>query len=158
MPTDPDLTAADSSQTVVRDGLVRGRGDVVAVIAAGGAIGSSARYALAQLLPHLPGQVAWSTVIANLTGAFLLGLLMVFVNDVWRPNRYVRPFLGVGVLGGYTTFSTYMLDAYSLVQAGHIGSLAGYVILTLVGGLLAVALGAVTGRLVGRVGRLRWTR
>ncbi|MGO4603968.1 fluoride efflux transporter CrcB [Terrabacter sp. 2YAF2] len=130
--------------------LFRGRGDVLAVIALGGAVGSTSRYAVALLLPHAPDRIPWSTVTANLTGAFLLGVLMVFVNEVWPTNRYVRPLLGVGVLGGYTTFSTYMLDAHALAAAGALGALAAYVLVTLIGGLIAVRLGAAFGRLLTR--------
>ena len=148
--TDPDVTSADHPERVPREGLVRGRGDVLAVIAVGGALGSTARFGLAVWFTHSPDQIAWSTVIANLTGALLLGLLMVFVNDVWPPNRYVRPFLGVGILGGYTTFSTYMLDARALAAAGQSAAFAGYLLLTLFGGLAAVWLGATLGRLLTR--------
>ncbi|EWT01902.1 camphor resistance protein CrcB [Intrasporangium oryzae NRRL B-24470] len=153
IPTDPDVTAADRPRAVAREGLVRGRLDVLGVIAVGGALGSAARFGLATIVPHGRTEIAWSTVIANLTGAFLLGLLMVFVNEVWPPQRYVRPFLGVGVLGGYTTFSTYMLDAHALVDAGRALSLVTYLLSTLVGGLVAVWLGAASGRLVVRRGR-----
>ena len=71
------------------------------------------------LWPHDPSQIAWSTFAVNVAGGFLLGLLMVFVSDVWPPHRYVRPFLGVGVLGGFTTFSTYMLDTHAIFVAGR---------------------------------------
>lgn len=151
MPEDrPTKPHAVAPQRVARPGLFRGRGDVLAVIALGGAVGSTARYAVALLLPHAPDRIPWSTVTANLTGAFALALLMVFVNDVWPSNRYVRPLLGVGVLGGYTTFSTYMLDAHALAAAGAFGALVAYVLVTLVGGLIAVRLGAAFGRLLTR--------
>ena len=148
--TDPNVTSADHPEGVARQGLLRGRGDVLAVIALGGALGSAARYAVGLLLPHAPDRIPWSTVTANLTGAFLLGVLMVLVNDVWPPNRYLRPLLGVGVLGGYTTFSTYMLDARALAAADELGALGVYVLVTLVGGLLAVWLGAALARLLAR--------
>jgi fluoride exporter len=129
-----------------RPPLLRGRWDVLAVIAAGGALGSLARWALGEAFPHGDGEVAWGTVLANLSGAFLLGVLMVFVLDVWRANRYVRPFLGVGVLGGYTTFSTYMLDTRDLLAAGEPAAAFGYLFGTLLAGLLAVWLGVAVAR------------
>ncbi len=129
-----------------RPPLLQGRWDVLAVIAAGGALGSLARWALSEVFPRGDGQVAWGTVLANLSGAFLLGVLMVFVLDVWRANRYSRPFLGVGVLGGYTTFSTYMLDTRDLLAAGEPAAAFGYVFGTLLAGLLAVWLGAAGAR------------
>lgn len=152
MPTDPDVTASDHPRAIAREGLLRGRLDVLAAIALGGALGSAARYGVAALVPHAPTEIAWSTVTTNLTGAFLLGLLMFFVNEVWPPQRYIRPFLGVGVLGGYTTFSTYMLDAHALVEAGRTSSLVTYVLVTLAGGLVAVWLGGASGHLIVRRG------
>lgn len=71
---------------------------------------------------------------------------MVFVVDVWPPTRYVRPFLGVGVLGGFTTFSTYMLDTRAMLTAGRPFGAAGYLVGTLLVGLVAVWLGIVTAR------------
>ncbi len=135
---------------------VRARSDLLAVIAVGGALGSAARYGVAEAMPHHPGSFPWSTVTVNVAGAFLLGLLMVFLMDVWPPTRYVRPFLAVGVLGGFTTFSTYMVDAHTLLAAGAVVPALAYVLGTLVVGLAAVWLGMVTGRWLSRTpGRRR---
>jgi CrcB protein len=117
---------------------VRERWDVLLVIAAGGALGSLGRWALAEAFPHGEGHVAWGTFVANVTGALLLGVLMVLVLDVWPPHRYVRPFLGVGVLGGYTTFSTYMLDTRALLASGEVPTALTYLFGTLLCGLAAV--------------------
>jgi len=133
--------------------VVRRRWDVLAVIAAGGAVGSLARWGLTQLLPHPAGTFPWATFTANVSGCLLLGVLMVFVIQVWPPSRYVRPFLGVGVLGGYTTFSTYMLDARNLLVSGQAGLAGRYVAATLAAGLAAVWVGATCARLV-----VRWAR
>jgi fluoride exporter len=130
--------------------LVRGRGDVLAVIAAGGALGSLARWALTEMLPAGRHEVAWATWTANVMGSFLLGVLMVFVLDVWPPSRYLRPFLGVGVLGGYTTFSTYMLDTRTLLASGDVVTAGGYLLGTLLTGLLAVWTGVVLARVALR--------
>jgi CrcB protein len=91
--------------------------------------------------------VAWGTVIANLVGSLLLGLLMAFALDVWSQRRYIRPFLGVGVLGGFTTFSTYELDARGLIASGHAGLALAYVAGSVVAALVAVTVGVVAGRL-----------
>lgn len=145
MPIDPDLPArvplGRHASSVIRE-----RWDILAVIAVGGAVGSAARYGAGVLWPHDPSQVAWSTFAVNVVGGFLLGLLMVFVGDVWPPHRYVRPFLGVGVLGGFTTFSTYMLDAHALVGAGRPAVATLYVGGTLLVGLAAVWFGIIAGR------------
>lgn len=145
LPVDPDLPDEPPPRGTSAH-LLRGRLDILAVIAAGGAAGSAARYAVAEALPHRTGQVAWSTFAVNVTGGFLLGLLMVFVLDVWPPSRYLRPFFGVGVLGGFTTFSTYMLDTHALLAAGQVVAALTYVLGTLVVGLAAVWLGVFTAR------------
>jgi len=128
--------------------VLRDRWDILIVIAAGGALGSLVRWGVGEALPHRDDQVAWGTAVENVSGAFLLGVLMVFVLDVWPTTRYVRPFLGVGVLGGYTTFSTYMLDTRALVASGHVPAAFGYLFGTLLTGLVAVWAGGLLARAV----------
>jgi fluoride exporter len=131
--------------------------DVLAVIAAGGALGSLGRWGLAQALAGPPDGFPWATFVTNLSGSFALGVLMVFVLDVWAPSRYVRPFLGIGVLGGFTTFSTYMLETRDLVVADRVPLAAAYLCGTLAAGLVAVWAGALVARrwYGGRGGRGR---
>lgn len=136
--------------------MLRERWDVLLVIGAGGALGSLGRWGLAEAMPHAASEVAWATLWANVSGAFVLGGLMVLVLDVWPVTRYVRPFLGVGVLGGYTTFSTYMLDTRALLVAGRLPQAAGYLFGTLVGGLVAVWAGVLVTR--SAVAALEWRR
>lgn len=119
--------------------------DVVAVVAVGGALGSLGRWALGLGLDAW-GRFPWATFVENISGGFALGILMVFVRDVWPPSRYVRPFLGVGVLGGYTTFSTYMLDTRSLVVEDRLLLAAVYLFGTLIAGLAAVWVGVALAR------------
>jgi fluoride exporter len=141
-----DSTIAPPSRAGGEPGPVRSHADVLVVIAAGGALGSLGRWAVGEALPAGPNGFPWSTFVENCTGAFALGALMVFVLDVWPPRRYLRPFLGVGVLGGYTTFSTYMLDARDLLAAGHEGTAFTYLAATLLVGLAAVWIGIVAAR------------
>ena len=131
-----------------RDGLRRllARWDILLVVGCGGSLGSVARWALLVAIPHREHGIAWATWLANLTGAFALGTLMVLLLDVWPPSRYVRPFLAVGVLGGYTTFSTYMLDTRTLLAEGELPAAFGYLFGTLLSGLLAVWLGVLVAR------------
>ncbi len=105
------------------------------LVAAGGAIGSVARWSLAEVVPS-----PWATLAANVTGCFAIGLLAAWLFD--RHPR-LRLLLGVGLLGGWTTFSTHLFHAGDLD-----GSLptAAYVGGTLVAGLLAVLAGLVAGR------------
>jgi CrcB protein len=137
-------------------GAVRGRSDILAVIAAGGALGALARWGLAVAVPRPPGGFPWATFTANVTGCLLIGLLMVFVVEVWPPRRLLRPFLGVGVLGGYTTFSAYALDALRLATEGHLALAGAYLLASIVAGLVAVWLAVVVARaLATRAVRLR---
>ena len=138
--------------------LLRERWDLLLVIAVGGALGSVARWAVAVALPHAEGRFAWGTFVANVSGALLLGVLMAFMVDRLARSRYLRPLLGVGFLGGYTTFSTYMLDTRSMLAAGRPEVALAYVGGTLAIGLLAVWVGLVLGRSVVVVATRRSAR
>ena len=61
----------------------------------------------------------WATLLTNVVGCALIGVLMVLVAERWPDRRLVRPFLGTGILGGFTTFSTYVVDTRTLVATGH---------------------------------------
>ncbi|WIV61983.1 fluoride efflux transporter CrcB [Amycolatopsis nalaikhensis] len=121
--------------------MVRSHGPVLAVISLGGGVGAIARYGLAQLLPTQPGRFPWGTFVTNVAGCFLIGVLMVLITEVWSAHRLVRPFLGVGFLGGFTTFSTYALETRGLLQPGTVGLAFGYLVGTLICAMLAVIAG-----------------
>jgi CrcB protein len=148
LPVDPDVGGRPATRTARRriPRVLRERWDILLVIAAGGALGSLARYGLTVAFPHADGQMPWGTWLANITGAFVLGTLMVFILDVWPPSRYLRPFLGVGVLGGYTTFSTMALDSRTLLVAGRPMVAAGYLAGSVLVGLAAVWAGVLLTR------------
>ena len=145
-PDAPDQETASAHRRGTR--TVRGRWDILLVISVGGALGSLARWAVTAAIPHAAEGVPWGTWLENVTGGFLLGLLMVLILDVWPPSRYVRPFLGVGILGGYTTFSTYMLDTRTLLAQGQVPIAFGYLFGTLLTGLVAVWAGVLVARTV----------
>ncbi len=161
LPVDPDVDREDHG-TVAATGPRRraeprqlwprlrralaSRRDILGVIAVGGAIGSLGRWSLTVALPHQPDAFAWATFIANVSGCLLIGALMVFVTEVWPPSRYLRPFLGVGVLGGYTTFSTAMLDTRSLLVSGRPGLAGVYLFGSAAAGLIAVWVAIVAAR------------
>src|SRR3954447_11481473 len=111
---------------------------VLAAISAGGVLGAPARYALGVAWPHLPAGFPWATWTINVSGCFLIGVLMTSIARHRPRHRYLRPFAGVGVLGGYTTFST------SIVDIQHAPPAVGLVYLaaTLVGALSAVWAGS----------------
>ncbi|GAA2626257.1 fluoride efflux transporter FluC [Paractinoplanes durhamensis] len=124
---------------------------VLAAISAGGVLGALARYGVAAAWPHPAGGFPWSTLLINVSGCFLIGVLMVIVTRVTPQQRLLRPFAGVGVLGGYTTFSTYIVDIYRTTPWAALA----YLGITLVGAMTAVWAGAeladrATNRLVKR--------
>ncbi|SCE23139.1 CrcB protein [Streptomyces sp. SolWspMP-sol7th] len=112
-PVDPDVGV-----DVPVSGLWDGQAPVFAVVAAGGALGAVARYGAAVLWPTASGRFPWTTFLVNVVGCALIGVLMAVVAEL-RPHthRLVRPFLGTGVLGGFTTFSTYAMDVRGLLVA-----------------------------------------
>jgi fluoride exporter len=132
--------------------------DVLVVIAVGGALGSLARWGVGELVPWDGEGFPWATFVENVSGAFALGVVMALLLDVWPPRRYVRPFVGVGLLGGYTTFSTYMLEALELLAGDRMPLALAYLGGTLVTGLLAVWAGIVLARLVVRLSQRRRRR
>ena len=139
LPVDPDVTESDVLGVPGRAfRLVRARRDVLLVIAAGGALGAAARYGTAVALPHESDALPWSTLATNVAGCFALGVLMVLVVERLSSSRLVRPFFGTGLLGGFTTFSTYAVDTRALLAAGRPVVAAAYLLGTLVLGLVAV--------------------
>ncbi|MFF0551960.1 fluoride efflux transporter FluC [Streptomyces sp. NPDC004311] len=128
------------------------QGRVLAAVAAGGALGASARYGVSLLWPAAPGAFPWATLGINASGCALIGVLMVLIGEGGRtsPHPLLRPFAGVGVLGGFTTFSTYALDFSRLLDEGEAALALGYGALTVVAALGAVWLAAaVTRRCAG---------
>ena len=120
----------------------------VAVVAAGGMIGSSARYGVGAALPTPRGQLPLATLLVNTSGCLLIGILMVLIVDVWSAHPLVRPFLGVGVLGGYTTFSAATVEVQGLIAAGRTGLALGYLVGTAMAALAAVQAGVILTRAV----------
>lgn len=118
--------------------------DILAVIALGGGLGSVARHLLAQAIPTAPGGFPWATFLTNVSGCLVLAVLMVYVLEVWPPSRYVRPFFGVGFLGGFTTFSTFTVEIL------RTGQPVVYAAASLAAGLAAVWGGFALARLLSR--------
>jgi fluoride exporter len=130
---------------------------VLLVIALGGMLGAGARYGLELAVPHASADVPWATLIVNVSGCLLIGMLMVQVVEVGRAHRLLRPFVGVGVLGGYTTFSSVSVQVNSLLLAQRPVVALGYLFGTLAAALLAVTTGVWVARSLVR-GRRRLRR
>jgi fluoride exporter len=122
---------------------------VLAAVAVGGVLGAEFRFVMSLWLPHEPTQFPTATWLVNTSGCFLIGVLMIVVRALTSPHRLVRPFLGVGVLGGYTTFSTAQVEVQQLAVHGRPGLAVGYLLGTVVAALIAAALGMASTRAIG---------
>ncbi|MFJ9588089.1 fluoride efflux transporter CrcB [Streptomyces acidicola] len=146
----PDgLGVPDAADLVVparRPLLRHGQAPVVAVVALGGGIGAAARYGASLLWPTQTGGFPWTTFWVNIVGCAVIGVFMVVITDVWAAHRLVRPFFGTGVLGGFTTFSTYAVEIERLVGAGRPGTGLAYLAATLLAALASVWLAVAAAR------------
>jgi CrcB protein len=118
---------------------------LVLVVAAGGAVGTLARYGVNQVVPRGDG-VPWPTLAENLLGAFLLGLLLeslVRAGAEDRRRRVVRLGAGTGVLGGFTTWSSLAFEVQQLGAGGDVGLGVAYGVGSVVVGFLTCTLGVV---------------
>jgi CrcB protein len=143
LPADSDVDLHLPQQ---RSELRRTPWSVLSVISLGGALGALARYGVTAAVPAGRRSFPWGIFGVNVSGCLLIGILMVLVTEVWTGQRLVRPFLGVGVLGGYTTFSTYVVDIQRLVNAGAAATALMYLIGTVVAALVAVYAGVTATR------------
>jgi fluoride exporter len=115
----------------------------------GGGLGAWMRYLIHQSFPIKSGaSFPWATLIVNLSGAFLIGLLMTVLSGPFESRPGWRLFLIVGILGGYTTFSALAWEGYQLFSTGSSGLGSLYLLGTGVGGTVAVVAGVWAGRLV----------
>jgi CrcB protein len=126
---------------------------VLGAIALGGLLGAEGRFALERLVDSPPGAWPWATWLINVGGSLLLGVLMGVLDGIPRPHRLARPFFGVGVLGGFTTFSTAMVEVPQLLGAGRPGLALLYLVGSALTAVPAAAVGLWTVR--GLLGRRR---
>ena len=121
--------------------------DVLVVVAVGGMLGATARFKLSEILPTRAGHFPWATFWTNLSGSFLLGFLLIVLLERFPPTRYVRPFLATGILGAYTTMSTYAVETALLVKDGHAATGVLYALGSLAAGVFLAYAGIVAARL-----------
>jgi CrcB protein len=113
---------------------------ILLAIAVGGALGSLARYGIAEVMsPWATGPWPWATLLVNVVGAFVIGLVATS-RRVDGGAAWIRPFIITGVLGGFTTVSALALETGVLIDTGRVLMGVGYFAATVVLGLLAVAL------------------
>ncbi|MEW2075789.1 fluoride efflux transporter CrcB [Streptomyces sp. NPDC013433] len=116
----------------------RTQGPVVAVVALGGGAGAAARYAASLWWPTSAHGFPWTILGVNVTGCAVIGVFMVIITEVRTAHPLLRPFFGTGVLGGFTTFSTYAVDVRNLLDAGRAGAGLVYLAVTPLAALAAV--------------------
>lgn len=114
----------------------------VLLVSLGGVVGALARVGVSQALPHEPGSWAWSTVVVNAAGAFVLCLLLPLVR-----TPVTRLALATGLIASFTTFSGFALDAVLIADEGRLSVAAAYVLVSVVTLLVAGLLGRLVSRL-----------
>ena len=117
------------------------------LIAVGGAVGSLARYAgQTAIMTRFASRFPLGTMVVNVTGCFLIGLLMTLLTERFPPGTNWRPLLVIGFLGGYTTFSSFEWESYAAIRGGSLWLGMVNLIASVVFGYAAVWLGALVAR------------
>lgn len=121
------------------------------LVLAGGSLGSGARYLVSLwMVAQFGSGFPWSTFTVNIAGSFLIGLIATLADELGAIGPDARVFLVIGVLGGFTTFSSLSLDTLRLGQSNEMGRAVANVALNLALGLGAVLLGVATARTLER--------
>jgi CrcB protein len=121
---------------------------MVFAVGVGGGLGALARYYIAGAIQSAVTLFPWGIFVVNITGGFLMGLIVEGSALKFNLSPELRSFLTVGILGGYTTFSTFSLDSALLLQRGEYLQAAGYIIGSVVLSILALVAGLWIVRLV----------
>ena len=149
LPIDPDI---DESQSPPRRRPTtrwpRFAPGVLLAVFLGGVLGGGARYGIGLAAPAAADGFPWDIFAINLSGAFALSLLLVLVLEVFPPTRYVRPALGTGFIGAFTTFSSLATATDHLLAHGRPMLAIAYTLGSLFGGLIAASLGLAGGRAI----------
>jgi CrcB protein len=156
VPIDPDLAPTDPGEPSTgrrrartpRRWATRVQPDVLAAIAAGGALGAPARYGVAQVIHVAKDTFPWATFWTNMAGSLALGFLLILVIERFPPTRYLRPFFATGFLGAFTTFSTFAVETDLLIKDGYAALGVVYALASLAAGFAAVWVGILLARLI----------
>ena len=119
------------------------------MVAAGGAAGSVLRFAVGRLAIQLLGTgTVWGTLFVNVTGSFALGFFLAYALQRGELSADLRAMVAIGLLGGYTTFSTLSYDTIRLLESGDLSRAGINILASLALGLAAAYLGIIAGRAV----------
>lgn len=157
LPVDPDLgldAPLQRGQRRLRRRRPRAQAIIVVSVGVGGSMGALARYGLSLLLSTPPGHFPTGTFVINVTGSVVLGFLLVLLMEQFPRGRLARLVLGTGLIGAYTTFSTFMVETDLLVRDGHALTAVVYAIASALAGLCAVMTGIVGARAVMGIERM----
>jgi CrcB protein len=148
LPIDPDV---DERDTGPASGWPRLAPDVLLAVLVGGVLGGLARYGIGLAAPPRADGFPWDIFAINLSGAFALAMLLVLLLEVFPSTRYVRPALGTGFIGAFTTFSSLAVASDHLFAHGHPVMAIVYTFGSLFGGLATAILGLICGRAIGAI-------
>ena len=118
----------------------------IIAVGAGSFIGGIARYLVSLAMKGISKVFPWATVLVNLIGCLIIGLLWGFLSRNASESTSWGLFLTVGLCGGFTTFSTFSKEALTMLQTGQIWGFASYIALSILAGIALVALGYYIGR------------
>lgn len=118
----------------------------ILAIGVGGALGTLGRYGVGRAIAVPADGFPWATFTVNVVGSFVLGVVVTLVTERWPPTRFVRPFAAIGFCGGFTTFSTLMVEVVRRTQADRPGIAALYLGASLATGTAAAAAGVLAAR------------
>jgi CrcB protein len=149
MSEDRDDALADGLHIPVSRRRLGGRADpsILLVILVGGGLGTLGRYGVSRAIHVTKDTFPWATLTTNLVGAFALGLFLTLLLERFPPTRFARPFVAIGFLGGFTTFSTMAVETVLLCKDGAPAIGIGYLLASVFFGLVACYLGIVLARL-----------
>jgi|TARA_A100001011_G_scaffold107859_1_gene114410 CrcB protein len=116
--------------------------NILLIIFLGGGTGATLRYLISELVNKLiPTSIGYGTISVNLIGAFLMGALFYFISSKLLINEQVKIFLTIGFLGGFTTFSSFNLDFYNLIEASNYLQAIIYLSISVIGSIILFFVG-----------------